>query len=236
MDYKAVIVAAGQGRRMGTPVNKVLLPLGDAPVIVHTLRVFDRDPDCSGIVLVVNHSEKRTMLDLLDRYAIEKVITLVDGGNERKDSVHNGLMQLAGEEGIVLIHDGARPFVNSDRITAVTRAASQSGAAILAVPVKDTIKQVSGKKIEKTLDRSSLWAAQTPQAFRLSIIMAAHRAGKVMNLEATDDAALVELSGHPVEIVKGSYRNIKLTTPEDLVIAEKFLREEEKTDARGPRI
>ncbi|RYM04795.1 2-C-methyl-D-erythritol 4-phosphate cytidylyltransferase [Sporolactobacillus sp. THM7-7] len=234
-DYHAVIVAAGQGRRMGTRQNKVLLSLCGTPVIVHTLLVFEEDPACRGIILVVHEQEKERILNLLDHYNITKVIELTDGGKERQDSVYNGLRALGGDrESIVLIHDGARPFIGKDQIDGVVESAGRCGAALLAVPVKNTIKKVSGQKVEKTLERKSLWAAQTPQAFRLSVILQAHHEGKFRHLTATDDASLVEMTGHDVEIVEGSYRNIKLTTPEDMIIAKQFLREEEKTDANRP--
>ncbi|RYL89924.1 2-C-methyl-D-erythritol 4-phosphate cytidylyltransferase [Sporolactobacillus sp. THM7-4] len=237
MKYNAVIVAAGQGARMGAGKNKILLTLSGIPVIIHTLRVFENDPDCTGIVLVVNEPEKAAILELLNFYQVSKVIELVKGGKERQDSVYNGLSGLAGNgEDIVLIHDGARPFVTLRHIGRVVECASRSGAALLAVPVKDTVKQVSDRKVLKTLERKSLWAAQTPQAFRLPVIMEAHRSAKKRNLMATDDASLVELLGQEVEIVEGSYRNIKLTTPEDMIIAEKFLEEEEKIDADRSRV
>lgn len=235
MNYQVVIVAAGQGTRMGAETNKVLLSLHGIPVIVYTLRVFEHDPCCRGIVLVVRGPERKIFQDLLDRYRIGKVTELAEGGRERQESVYNGLSRLADpRENIVMIHDGARPFVTRNQITRAAEAAARSGAALLAVRVKDTIKQVTHHKVSQTLERESLWAAQTPQAFRLPLIMQAHREGRLQNFKATDDASLVEQLGRMVEVVEGSYRNIKLTTPEDMIIAEKFLQEEEKADADRP--
>lgn len=237
MDYQVVIVAAGQGARMGADVNKVLLPLKGEPVIVHTLRVFEHDASCAGIVLVVRRNEAGQFRKLLEEYRIHKIITLADGGSERQESVFNGLNCLKKpEDTIVLVHDGARPFIDRIRIAEVVEAADKHGAALLAVPVKDTIKKVDGHSVQKTLERKSLWAAQTPQAFRLSLITKAYREGAARHLSATDDASLVEQMGVPVVTVMGSYRNIKLTNPEDMIIAEKFLEEREKQDACRPRI
>lgn len=236
MNYQVVVVAAGQGSRMGADRNKVLLPLKGTPVIIHTLRIFEKDPCCEGIVLVVRESERDLFRGLFEKYGIHKVVALAAGGSERQESVFNGLKSLkSSDDRIVLVHDGARPFIDRRRIAGVVEAADKHGAALLAVPVKDTIKQVDSGKVRKTLERKSLWAAQTPQAFRLSVILRAYREGADRHFMATDDASLVEEMGMPVVTVSGSYRNIKLTTPEDMIIAEKFL-EEEKEDACGPRI
>lgn len=237
MEYQVVIVAAGQGSRMGMDRNKVLLPLHGAPVIVRTLQVFDNDVCCKGIVLVTQGTETELFRSLIEAYGITKDVMFASGGKERQESVYNGLSLLAGEDPdqVVLIHDGARPFIRKDRIAEVVEAAGRFGAALLAVPVKDTIKKVSGGQVVDTLKRESLWSAQTPQAFRLSIILRAHRQGKINHVVATDDASLVEQLSLPVKVVKGSYRNIKLTTPEDMAVAEKFLEEEEKSHADRSR-
>ncbi|WP_332238269.1 2-C-methyl-D-erythritol 4-phosphate cytidylyltransferase [Sporolactobacillus sp. KGMB 08714] len=237
MNYRVVIVAAGQGTRMGAEMNKVLLTLRGIPVIIYTLRVFEKDPDCAGIVLVIRESERKTFDELIRKYRISKVTEMTAGGRERQESVYNGLIRLGDyQDQIVMIHDGARPFVTRNQIVRVAEAADRCGAALLAVRVKDTIKQVAYHKVSQTLERESLWAAQTPQAFRMSVIMQAHRAGRVKHFRATDDASLVEQLGRAVEVVEGSYRNIKLTTPEDMIIAEKFVQEEEKADANRPRV
>ncbi|KJE27235.1 2-C-methyl-D-erythritol 4-phosphate cytidylyltransferase [Geobacillus kaustophilus] len=222
MNYEAIVLAAGQGKRMNAGMNKQFLELGGEPLIVRTLNVFERDERCARIVLVVNPAERSRFELLLDRFRIRKVAAFADGGEERQHSVYNGLQALAGEE-IVLIHDGARPFVRVHHLHELADAAIQYGAAIPAVRVKDTIKKVDGLFVEQTIDRSSLWAVQTPQAFRLSLIMEAHKAAKQAGYLGTDDASLVERIGKPVKIIEGDYRNIKLTTPEDLLFAEAIL-------------
>lgn len=240
MNYYVVVVAAGRGTRMGADRNKVLLPLKSVPVIVRTLHVFENDPACSGIVLVVRKDEISQFRKLAATYRIDKVLAFASGGSERQESVRNGLGVLeergVEEHSVILIHDGARPFIGQDRISAVAGAAFAQGAALLAVPVKDTIKQAQGSHVEKTLDRKTLWAAQTPQAFRFSLILKAHQQGITDHFQATDDASLAEHLGVPVALVRGSYRNIKLTSPEDMMIAEKFIEEEETEHARRSRI
>ncbi|MGJ3206501.1 2-C-methyl-D-erythritol 4-phosphate cytidylyltransferase [Geobacillus sp. FJAT-46040] len=222
MNYEAIVLAAGRGKRMNAGMNKQFLELGGEPLIVRTLNVFERDERCTRIVLVVNPAERSRFEQLLARFRIQKVAALTDGGEERQHSVYNGLQALAGEE-IVLIHDGARPFVRVHHLHELVNAAVQYGAAIPAVRVKDTIKKANGLFVKQTIDRSSLWAVQTPQAFRLSLIMEAHEAAKQAGYLGTDDASLVERIGKPVKIIEGDYRNIKLTTPEDLLFAEAIL-------------
>ncbi|MCO7176840.1 2-C-methyl-D-erythritol 4-phosphate cytidylyltransferase [Sporolactobacillus kofuensis] len=229
MDYQVVVLAAGQGRRMGTGGNKVLLDLAGDPVIIHTLRVFETDPSCTGIVLVIRKDEREQFLNLIEGYHLKKVRKFVEGGKERQESVRYGLAAIeTDQKSTVLIHDGARPFVTRQGITRVAEAAAEYGAALLAVPVKDTIKEATHFSVKRTLERKSLWAAQTPQAFRLSVIRRAHQESVETHFVGTDDASLVEQMGVPVKIVEGSYRNIKLTTPEDLVIAQIFLEREEE--------
>ncbi|ARA98082.1 MULTISPECIES: 2-C-methyl-D-erythritol 4-phosphate cytidylyltransferase [Geobacillus] len=222
MNYEAIVLAAGQGKRMNAGMNKQFIELGGEPLIVRTLKVFDGDERCNGIVLVVNPTERGQFEQLFERYRIRKVVAFADGGQERQHSVYNGLQALRSGE-IVLIHDGARPFVRIGHLHELADAAVQYGAAIPAVRVKDTIKKVDGLFVEQTIDRSSLWAVQTPQAFRLSLIMEAHEEAKKAGYLGTDDASLVERLGRPVKILEGDYRNIKLTTPEDLLFAEAIL-------------
>ncbi|BBW98136.1 2-C-methyl-D-erythritol 4-phosphate cytidylyltransferase [Geobacillus sp. FSL W8-0032] len=222
MKYEAIVLAAGQGKRMNAGMNKQFLELGGEPLIVRTLKVFDGDARCAGIVLVVNPAERQRLAQLLERYRIRKVTALANGGQERQHSVYNGLQALKGE-GIVLIHDGARPFIRVRQLHELADAAVQDGAAIPAVRVKDTIKKANGLFVEETIDRSSLWAVQTPQAFRLSLIMEAHEAAKRDGYLGTDDASLIERLGKPVRLLEGDYQNIKLTTPDDLLFAEAIL-------------
>lgn len=227
MNYSVVIPAAGQGKRMGAGENKLFLSLRDVPIIAHTLNIFQKDPECLEIILAVHPDDKERFRSLIKTHQYTKVSDLVNGGKTRQESVFNGLQGLHIEEGIVLIHDGARPFVTRRAVHAVAEAANIYDAAILAVPVKDTIKKVSHDQVVETIDRSSLWAVQTPQAFLLSHIINAHKIGQSMNSDATDDAALIEQIGKNVHVVHGDYTNIKITTPEDLVVGERFLNERE---------
>ncbi|MFT8872752.1 MAG: 2-C-methyl-D-erythritol 4-phosphate cytidylyltransferase [Sporolactobacillus sp.] len=227
--YQAIVVAAGRGSRMGGAQNKVLLPLCGVPLIVHTLRVFEQAAECLGIVLVTKEQEIPIFRRLVEAEQLTKVYALTSGGAERQQSVAHGLQHVTGPaDQVVLIHDGARPFVTAGEAAAVTERATVVGAAVLAVPVKDTIKMVEEGLVKHTLSRESLWAIQTPQAFRLSVIRAAHRQGAEQHVTVTDDAALVEHAGWQVAVVEGSYRNIKLTTPEDWLVAEQMLKKEGK--------
>lgn len=213
--YVVIVLAAGMGKRMKAGENKQFILLEDKPLIVHTLEVFDQDDWCEGILLVTREAERKRMGQLLNQYEWKKSIHLVIGGKERQDSVYQGLKNLTNKEAIIFIHDGARPFVRHADLHRLAEQASLSQAALLAVPVTDTIKQKNNELIT-TLDRTTLWAAQTPQAFTFERIWQAHVAAKQAGVYGTDDASLVERIGHPVEIVEGSYQNIKITTPEDL--------------------
>ncbi|MBS4193387.1 2-C-methyl-D-erythritol 4-phosphate cytidylyltransferase [Bacillus sp. FJAT-49705] len=223
MAYRVIIPAAGQGKRMGAGKNKILLELNQLPIIIHTLRVFEMDEDCEGIILAVNPQDEDEMKSLLDKHQITKVTSFVSGGKERQHSIYNALKQV-GQEGIILVHDAARPFLDKNLLRSLIEAAKTSGAAILGVPVKDTVKKATGNFVAETVERTSLWAVQTPQAFRFSILFEAYRKAEEDNFLGTDDASLVERLGKDVVIVEGSYDNIKLTTPEDLYFAEAIIR------------
>ncbi|MEH7223802.1 2-C-methyl-D-erythritol 4-phosphate cytidylyltransferase [Bacillus sp. JJ1566] len=223
MDYQVVIPAAGQGKRMNAGKNKQFIELASIPVIIHTLRVFEHDPMCSGIILVINKDEQRIFEELVQTYHIKKGISFIQGGGERQYSVYNGLQAVKNTD-IVLVHDGARPFLKRKHVHELVNVATKKGAAVLAVPVKDTIKRVSHDLyVEETVERSSLWAIQTPQAFHVSILQEAHKLAKKEAYLGTDEASLVERIPKQVYIVKGDYLNIKLTTPDDLVFAEAIL-------------
>ncbi|KSU57401.1 2-C-methyl-D-erythritol 4-phosphate cytidylyltransferase [[Bacillus] enclensis] len=226
MEYRVVIPAAGQGKRMKAGKNKLLLELNNCPVIIHTLRVFDRDPACRGIYLAIHPGDRETLQELIQRFSIKKVVKLVDGGEERQHSVYNAVLEIDG--GIVLVHDGARPFIKQATIHQLTEEAESSGAAIAAVPVKDTIKKVKGGTVEETIERSSLWMVQTPQAFRLPLLKRAHSEAAADGFLGTDDASLAERIGIDVSIVESDYDNIKLTTPEDLYFAEAIVKKQEE--------
>ncbi|MRH44809.1 2-C-methyl-D-erythritol 4-phosphate cytidylyltransferase [Aquibacillus halophilus] len=229
MEYYAIVLAAGEGKRMNAGKNKQFIQVGKKPLVIHTLNVFAQDDWCKSIILVINSNEKKRMKELIDNHPVGKSVILVEGGKERQDSVFHGLNCIDDPEGIVFIHDGARPFVSRENLHQLATITKEKKAAILAVPVTDTIKQLKGENLT-TLKRETLWAAQTPQAFRVDAIRAAHEKAAIENYLGTDDSSLVERLGYPVEIVKGSYDNIKLTTPEDLQRAQAFLKE--KSDER----
>jgi 2-C-methyl-D-erythritol 4-phosphate cytidylyltransferase len=222
MTYQVIIPAAGQGKRMGAGRNKLFLEIKGIPVLIYTLQVFEEDEQCTGIVLVINPEEEQELQNLLKQYQIKKVIDLVPGGKERQYSVYHGVQAIGGN-GIVLVHDGARPFIDHKQIAQLVSAADTVGASVLAVPLKDTVKKVEDGKVSETIDRSSLWAIQTPQAFRLSLLRKAHEKAEAEDFLGTDDASLVERIGYDVIIVEGNYDNIKLTTQEDLYFAEAII-------------
>jgi 2-C-methyl-D-erythritol 4-phosphate cytidylyltransferase len=225
MFYEVVIPAAGQGKRMKAGKNKLFIELSGIPIIVYTLRVFEEDPDCRGIILSINPAEKDYFNQLIAAYGLKKIKKLVMGGKERQQSVYNGLQH--AEEDIVLVHDGARPFINLGQISELTAAASLHGGAVIAVPVKDTIKKAANKKVLETVERSSLWAVQTPQAFRVSILKRAYEQAEAEAFLGTDDASLLERINEQVVIIEGNYDNIKITTQEDLYFAEAILHKQQ---------
>lgn len=214
-----VIVAAGRGTRMGTVESKQYLLLQGKPVIVHTLEVFQQHDLISEIVLVTGKEDIDRCREWIQLYKLDKVKAIVAGGSERQHSVHKGLLKLTTQW--VMVHDGVRPFVQPNEIEACYERAKQIGASVLAVPVKDTIKQVDNEgRVLSTPDRRSLWAIQTPQTFRLSELLDAYAAAEPDGFLGTDDSSLAERAGIPVSVVEGSYRNIKITTPDDLDFAE----------------
>jgi len=225
MRADAVIVAGGQGVRMQNAVSKQYLKLGGRPVLVHTLSAFEACPAIDHIYLVVPSSDfdfcRQT---LLPPTGLQTAVTLVGGGSTRQESVYNGLLALKAQNRLVAIHDGVRPLVTPEMIEACIQGAQQTGACILGVPATDTLKQVNTEKfIANTLPRRTIWLAQTPQVFDYKLIREAHDAARLAGVAGTDDAALVEQSGHPVKIVMGSRMNIKITTPDDLKMAEAVL-------------
>ena len=221
----AIVVAAGKGKRMGADINKIYLKLGDKPVIIHTLEAFCQAREIDGIVIVIS-SEDRNYFEeeVVEKYSFSKPILIVEGGKERQMSVYNGLMALPKDADIVAIHDGARPFVTADMVDRSVAGARKYGAVVMATPVKDTIKEASENLYaSSTLDRNKLWAVQTPQTFAYELIIRAHEEAKKQGIVATDDSALVERLGEPVKILRGSYDNIKITTWEDMLLAEQIL-------------
>ncbi len=225
MDTGVVIVAAGSGKRMGAGRNKLWLTLAGKPILVHTVERFAAHPGIAEVVLVISERDETETLDWLRTTPYADRVKLAYGGAERQDSVRQGLAALCGTCEYVLVHDAARPFVTSEQIDAIIDRVRRDDAVIMAVPVKDTIKVVNPAGIvEATPARESLWAVQTPQAFRLSLLRRAHEAAREQGKTGTDDAMLVEWLGQPVAVVPGSYENIKITTPDDLWFGEEILR------------
>lgn len=223
MNYNVIIPAAGQGKRMGVGKNKLFLELNSEPIILHTVRIFLQDTQCKQVLLVINEQDQDEMMNLFANSPLSEKIHFIIGGNERQYSVYNGLQEVKNVE-IVLVHDGARPFITSSVIHQLVEEAVKHGAAIAAVPVKDTIKKVEGQTVIETIERSSLWQVQTPQAFRVSLLQKAHQKAIEDQFLGTDEASLVERLKYPVQIVMSSYDNIKLTTLEDLYFAEAILK------------
>ncbi len=210
---------------MGSNIPKQFLTLGGLPVLVHTLRVLEAADSVGEIILVVPEADREFCLrEIVTRHRLSKVNKIVAGGERRQDSVHHGLSAIDGDPDLVLVHDAVRPFLTREMIGGVLEQAAKHGAAVVAIPMRDTVKQVgTDRLIERTVDRRSLWLAQTPQAFRLALLREAHRKAEQEGIQATDDAQLVERLGHRVALVEGSAENIKITRPEDLAIGEAIL-------------
>ena len=223
----ALIPAAGMGKRMGAGHNKQYLLLDGKPILAHTLAVFENSPLIEAIYLVIPEAEiPYCRSEVVERYGFGKVRAVIAGGAERQNSVINGLRGMTGvaDDDLVLIHDGVRPFVPVDVLERAAAAADEFGGAVVAVPVKDTVKVARDGIVTETPKREELWLAQTPQAFRYGLIRAAYHAAAAEGFLGTDDASLMERQGWPLHIVMGDYRNIKITTPEDMVLAEAFLK------------
>jgi len=226
----AVVPAGGTGKRMGAGAPKQFLMLGGVPMMVHTLRALERAPSVTDVVLVVPKEEQaRALSEVVERHGLKKVLKVVPGGATRQESVHHGLHEVAEDVEIVVVHDAVRPFVTPDLIERSIEAARKHGGAIAAVPMKDTPKQAGPDGlIQRTLDRHELWLAQTPQTFRRALVVEAYRKAEIEHVHGTDDAALVERLGHKVGLVEGSWENIKITTPEDMILAEAILAAKKK--------
>ena len=230
----ALVPAAGMGRRMGAGINKQYLQLGGMPILARTLRHFEDAPFVDLIVPVIPADEIDFCREqVVERYGFRKIREIVAGGKERQQSVLNGLRSLNGraDDDIILIHDGVRPFVSQHMVQRSIEVARECDGALVAVPVKDTVKVVEDGVVTATPLRETLWLAQTPQTFRYGVIRAAHEIADAEQFLGTDDASLVERLNDKVHIVIGDYRNIKITTPEDLVLAEAFLKTATNSEA-----
>jgi 2-C-methyl-D-erythritol 4-phosphate cytidylyltransferase len=223
MSITAIVLAAGRGERLGAGVSKPLVALAGKPVLWYSLNVFARHRAITGIIVVANKDNLPGIERVIRTYRIPKVLHVILGGRRRQDSVRRGLEAVGAQSELVVIHDSGRPFIKAGLLSAAIQAAKVCGAAIAGVPVKATIKEVgrarSGVRryVRKTFDRRTLIEAQTPQVFRRELICRAYQ--KYWRRDSTDDASMVERLGSPVAVVTGSYSNIKITTPEDLIVA-----------------
>ncbi|MBM4125112.1 MAG: 2-C-methyl-D-erythritol 4-phosphate cytidylyltransferase [Nitrospira sp.] len=215
---------------MGGHVPKQFLMLGGLPILVHSLLALEAAPCVEAVILSVPEADREFCLrEIVTPYGLKKVTKVVAGGAQRQDSVRHGLAAVGEETEVVLVHDAVRPFVTPDMVQRVVEAAAKHGAAVVAIPMRDTVKQVGADGlIERTVDRGHLWLAQTPQAFRLARFQEAHRKAALDGFHGTDDVQLVERLGYPVAVVEGSGDNIKITRPEDLAIGEAILAARQK--------
>ncbi|MEI4771065.1 2-C-methyl-D-erythritol 4-phosphate cytidylyltransferase [Psychrobacillus sp. FJAT-51614] len=220
--YTVLLPAAGSGKRMGANQNKLFLELRDVPILIHTLRVFEKDSMCQHIVLAVKKEEQAFIEHLLMKYQISKVAAITEGGAERQHSVY-ACLKASPSRGIVLVHDAARPFIKQEVIHQLVETANQSRAAVAAVRAKDTMKKVENGIIQETVNRESLWIIQTPQAFQFELLEKAERLANEEGFLGTDEAMLVERLGESVHIVESTYDNVKMTTKEDLLFGEVIL-------------
>jgi 2-C-methyl-D-erythritol 4-phosphate cytidylyltransferase len=218
----AILVAAGRGARMGS--DKLFLKVAGKPVVAHTWGRFDEVEGIDEIIIVVRAGMSKKFTALAKKFQFKKKYQIVTGGAERQDSVWNGLKAVPDNAEIVVIHDAARPCVNDELIAATIRRASESGAAVAAHPVTDTIKEsADARLVQRTLDRSKLWAVETPQTFRLGVIRRAIEVARSRNMLFTDDTAACELIGQPVRLVSSIAPNPKVTVPGDLPFVEVLL-------------
>jgi 2-C-methyl-D-erythritol 4-phosphate cytidylyltransferase len=210
---------------MGTDTRKQYLSLQGKPILSYAIETFIGMPAVNNIILVVSPGDESFCLEnIIPIHGRSKVQAVVAGGASRQESVYNGLLALPQGTNLVIIHDGVRPLFEGNEIDALLEAAAVNGAATLAVPPKDTVKLVNeDNKVVRTLPRERLWLTQTPQVFKYDIIINAHQKARRHGFEATDDASLVEVSGQQVRVIEGSYENIKITTPEDMIIAGAIL-------------
>ena len=221
----AVIVAAGKGTRMGPNVDKLFLEVAGLPVVAHTWQRFDKAVCVDEIVLVVRDGMQPAFADLAKQLNLTKPYRFAVGGAERQDSVWNGLVAISPKAEIVAIQDGARPCTTEQLIAATIEAAKETGAAVAGQPVTDTIKETAdGKTIARNVDRSKLWAVQTPQTFRVDVIRRALNEVRSRGLHVTDDTAACELIGQSVQLVASATPNPKVTTPSDLAYVELLLK------------
>ncbi|MEK6646787.1 MAG: 2-C-methyl-D-erythritol 4-phosphate cytidylyltransferase [Candidatus Firestonebacteria bacterium] len=224
MKVIAIVVAAGKSERFGGKVRKPYVLLSGKPMLVHSLEKLEKCKVIREVIIVVNSEDmKYCKTEILEKFNFKKVKKIICGGEKRQDSVYNGLKAISQCD-IVLIHDAARPFLDLEMINDSIKSAVEYGAAIVAIPITDTVKRSEeGKFVSATLDRNKLWAAQTPQVFRMNLLLEAYENAKTNGLDVTDDAGLLQNSGHKAQLVMGNYKNFKITTQEDLKLAEALI-------------
>lgn len=219
-----IIAAAGMSNRMGSKINKPFLAIGNKPILAYAIEKFENTPYVDEIIVVLREDEiEYGRREIVKKYAYKKVSKLIRGGRERQDSVYNGILALNQNSDIVLTHDGARPFIREETIKEAIEAVLKYDACVVGVKVKDTIKAVNGEDmVHHTPKRSELWQAQTPQCFKKELILRGYELAVKERILATDDSGLVERLGQDIKMIHGTYDNIKITTPEDLIIAQSF--------------
>jgi 2-C-methyl-D-erythritol 4-phosphate cytidylyltransferase/2-C-methyl-D-erythritol 2,4-cyclodiphosphate synthase len=231
----AIIPAGGAGKRLKSHVAKQYLFLDHIPVLVHTLKIFQKSKVIDNIVLALPPDDLVSIRqEIIDKYSLTKVTTIVAGGKERQDSVRNSLSAINGKCDVVVIHDGVRPFVTEKMIRRVVAAAETTGAASAGVKAKDTIKETKkDNMVVATIPRQNLWLTQTPQAFKFELLKEAYKSAHDEKFYGTDDASLLERIGKKVKMIEGSYKNIKITTQEDILIADALMKKGNKINFRS---
>jgi 2-C-methyl-D-erythritol 4-phosphate cytidylyltransferase len=220
----AIVPAGGHGARMGSRRPKQYLRLGQAPILVATLKALARARSIGGIVVAVPEAHVAATRRLLARARVAKILDVVAGGADRQESVWRGLQRLPGDARVVIVHDAVRPFITAELVERVRAAAAARGAATCGTPVRETVKRVTDGAVEATIPRQGLWLTQTPQAFARDLLWEAHDKARRDGFAGTDDAVLVERLGMPVAMVAGLAQNLKITTPEDLRTARSWVR------------
>ena len=232
MKVAAIIPAAGKGKRMGHTTPKHFIHLEGKPILAYTLEAFEKCPAVDYVMVVVRSGEEEYCLnEVVERYGFKKVLRIVIGGEKRQDSVYHGIKELDGDTDIVVVHDGVRPFVPPGLISETIKLAMYVDGVVAALPVKDTLKEVSGEGLIKgTPHREAMWFAQTPQTFKKRVLEEAFIRAYNDGFYGTDESSLVERIGGKVRIIEGSPENIKITTKEDLLHAELILRMRKKRE------
>lgn len=220
MSYTVLIPAAGSGKRMGAPQNKMLLPLLDIPIIVRTVEQFEADENCAAIYVATKRDEREIFSEILSFSS--KLKEIVDGGDERQDSIYNMLQQMEEHEW-VMVHDGARPFISKSVLNALYESVQTNDAVICGVRPKDTLKRVNQAIVKDTVNRDEVIMVHTPQAFSYTLLKRAYEHAYAQNLVVTDDSMMVEALGERVHVVESDYNNIKITTQDDMLTGERIL-------------